>query len=257
MPRLAGPPSAAVPGPRAHAARNSNESATRTPDLSIVINLSDHRGRALAAVDSAARRQDWPRGDLEVIVVTDGKDPGLDSQVRALLGAGDRLISKASASGAELTDMGARDARGHILFVMEGHCELAPTGARELIEFFRAGDHDAACLSYAGRSLNNFALMEQRLFDEHFAVWRRPDQWRKVIFRGFAILRRAYLDTGGFEWRYGLFADIALAATLHAGGYRVGGGARVGCAHERHALRGPPSERARLCRGPARLPRDA
>ena len=42
------------------------------------------------------------------------------------------------------------------------------------------------------------------------------------MFRGFAVTRRVYRDTGGFESRYGLFADRALAATLHARGYRTG-----------------------------------
>jgi glycosyltransferase involved in cell wall biosynthesis len=216
----------------AHAAWDRHrEPAPTAPVLSIVIDLTDHRGSALMAVDSATRRQDWPRGDLEVIVVSDGKDRALEGQVRGRLGAGDRLISKASASGVELTDMGARAARGRILLVMEGHCELAPTGARELIEFFATGEHDGACLSYGGRSLNAFAHMEQRLFEERFAVWSRPDQWRKVMFRGFAILRRAYLEAGGFEGRYGLFADVALAATLHAGGYRMGWAERAWVVH--------------------------
>ena len=206
-------------------------SATRAPELSIVIPLSAHRGRAVEAVDSAACRQDWPRGDLEVIVVTDGADRALDGQVKALLGAGDRLIRAATANGVELTDLGARAARGRILFVVEGHCELAPTVARELIAFFATGEHDAACVSSTGRSANTFARMEQRYFDERFAVWRQPGEWRKVMLRGFAILRSAYLDAGGLEWRYGLFADRALAATLHAGGYRVGWAERAWIVH--------------------------
>ena len=194
----------------------------RAPEASVIIALTDDRGLGPSAVESATRRQTCPRDAYEVIVVTDGDAPAREPRIRALLGPGDRLAAGATRNGAALADQGARLARGRILFFTEGHCELGPDTVGELIAFFDQGEHDAACVSATGRSASTFARMEQRVFDEYFQAWREPGDWRKVLFRGFAILRRVYQDAGGFESRYGLFADRALAATLHARDYRTG-----------------------------------
>jgi glycosyltransferase involved in cell wall biosynthesis len=201
------------------------------PELSVVITLTDHRGRGLASVESAVRRQECPRERFEVIVASDGADPDVAQAVRGVLGPRDRLLDGGTANGAALADLGARAAAGRLLFFTEGHCELAPGCVGELIGFFARGEHDAACVSYGARSAGAFARMEQRTFEEYFEEWRRPDDWRKVMFRGFAITREAYREAGGFEWAHGLFADRALSATLHAGGYRVGWAERAAVVH--------------------------
>jgi hypothetical protein len=103
--------------------------------------------------------------------------------------------------------------------------------ARDVLAFLDAGEHDAACVSYTSRSPNAFARMEHRMFEGYFRHWREPGDWRKVMFRGSALLRRVYRDAGGFDSRYGLFADRALAATLHDRGYRTGWADRATVAH--------------------------
>jgi glycosyltransferase involved in cell wall biosynthesis len=217
--RLVGPREAARAGPG------------RAPELSVIIALTDDRGLAAAVVESATRLQDCPRDAYEVIVVTDGAEPAREPGIRALLGRADRLTPGWTRNGAALADRGARLARGRVLFFTEGHCELSPGTVRELIAFFEAGEHDAACVSCTGRSANTFGRMEQQAFDQHFRAWREPGDWRKVLFRGFAVLRRVYDEAGGFESRYGLFADRALAATLHVRGYRTGWAERATVVH--------------------------
>jgi hypothetical protein len=192
------------------------------PEVSVIVALTDHRGVGKSAVESATRLQDSPRDAYELIVVTAGDDAALESEIRALLGPDDRLVRGSTRNRAALADQGARLARGRLLFFTEGHCELGRSTVRELIAFLATGEHDAACVSCMGESANTFGRMEQRAFDEYFRTWSAPGDWRKVMFRGFAVTRRVYRDVGGFESRYGLFADRALAATLHARGYRTG-----------------------------------
>jgi glycosyltransferase involved in cell wall biosynthesis len=203
----------------------------RAAEVSVIVTLTDDRGAGRAGVESISRRQDVPSDTYEVIVVTDGEEPALERSVRPLLRRGDQLVPGSTRNGAALATQGARLARGRILLFTEGHCELARDTVRELVAFFDTGEHDAACLSYAGRSRNAFGRMEQRQFDEWFAGWRQPGDWRKVLFRGFGVLRRVYREVGGFESRYGLFADRALAAALDAREYRTGWAERAAVIH--------------------------
>ena len=43
-----------------------------------------------------------------------------------------------------------------------------------------------------------------------------------MILRAFAIERSTYLEAGGYETKYGRFAEFALAAKLHSTGNRIG-----------------------------------
>ena len=222
--------------------------------------VGDHRVDGRPRPGPVGRRErDQARQDLPARRLRGDRRDGrrrarAGAAIRALLGPGDRLVSGATRNGAALADQGARLARGRILFFTEGHCELGPDTVGELIAFFDQGEYDAACVSATGRSASTFARMEQRVFDEHFQAWREPGDWRKVLFRGFAVLRRVYQDAGGFESRYGLFADRALAATLHAARLpdRLG---RAGDRRprQRPALPGAAGEHRRL-RRPASWP---
>jgi glycosyltransferase involved in cell wall biosynthesis len=194
----------------------------RTPLVSVVIALTDHRERALACVKSVADHQSASRDDYEVITVADGKDSTLEKPLEASLGPEGRLLRYPSKNGMELLAVGARAARGQILLFVEAHCVLEADTIREVAAFFGTGLFDGACLTALQDSPNDFARMEGLHFDKHFHEWSRDDDWRKVMVRGFAVLRWVYGEVHELPWRYGLFAERAFAATLHARGFCLG-----------------------------------
>jgi predicted dehydrogenase/GT2 family glycosyltransferase len=192
------------------------------PDVSVIVALPDHQGLAIECVESLVRSQTYPRDRFEVIVVTDGTDPALESRVKALLGPQDRMISHATTNESLLYDLGARQARGKLLFITEPHCIAEPECLDELVKFFATHDYDGACCRSVGICPNVMARMKERYFEEGFAHFSRPGDWRKVLWRGFAIHRDVYLREGGLEHAFDRFAEFALAAKLHAHGRRLG-----------------------------------
>jgi GT2 family glycosyltransferase len=199
--------------------------ALAPPDISVVLTLADHQGHAVECVESWARRQDLTRDRYEVIVVGSGAEPEVEDQVRPLLTDEDRLLRLESSQELELHDHGAREAHGRWILFTEGHTVAEPDCLSELLAYLN--DNDARCAGACIRSLSDgstdpIAKCERRWYAEGFEEWSREGDWRKVTIRGFAIRRDIYLEVGGFEHRFGCFAETALAATLADRGYRLG-----------------------------------
>ena len=105
----------------------------------------------------------------------------------------------------------------------EPHATAEPDCLAELADYLGRTACDGACLrSVGGDNRTTFAHLEERMFQEGFAEWSRPGDWRKVILRGFVLRRDVYHAVGGFEYRYERFSEWALAATLHARGVVLG-----------------------------------
>ncbi|MBI4379841.1 MAG: glycosyltransferase [candidate division NC10 bacterium] len=66
------------------------------PEVSVIVALPGHQGLAVACVESLPQRQIYPRDEFEVILVTNGSDPGLDTRVKSLLERQDRMIKHAT-----------------------------------------------------------------------------------------------------------------------------------------------------------------
>jgi Glycosyltransferase like family 2 len=195
------------------------------PELSVVLTLVDHQGHGVECVESWARRQELPRERYEVIVVGSGAEREIEDQVRPLLTEHDRLLRHGSSEELELHDHGARAARGCWLLFTEAHTVAEPTCLSSLLEYLsehESGQAGACIRSTPDGSSHPVAKCEQRWYAEGFDQWSREGDWRKVTIRGFAIRRDAYLDAGGFEHRFGCFAETALAATLADRGHRLG-----------------------------------
>jgi Glycosyl transferase family 2 len=196
-----------------------------TPDLTVVLTLLDHQGHAAECVESWTRKQTLPRDRYEVIVVGSGKELEVEGLIRPLLSPDDRLLRRESSQELELHDHGARAARGRWLLFTEGHCVAEPSCLASLLDYLseHAPPYAGACIRSIGDgSSNPVSKCEQRWYADGFAEWSREGDWRKVTIRGFAILRDAYLDVGGFEYRFGCFAETALAATLDQAGHGLG-----------------------------------
>lgn len=197
----------------------------RVPELSVVLTLFDHDGHAVEGVESWAREQDLPRDRYEVIVVGSGHEPEVEQAVRPLLRAEDQLLRLSSIVELELHDHGARAARGRWLLFTEGHTVAEPDCLSSLLEYLTEPTSSyagAAIRSLPDGSSNPISKCERRWYADGFDEWSREGDWRKVTVRGFAIRRDAYLEAGGFEHRFGCFAETALAATLAHRGDRLG-----------------------------------
>jgi GT2 family glycosyltransferase len=199
--------------------------ASNAPDLTVVLTLFDHEGHAAECVESWARAQDLPRERYELVAVTNGREPEVDQLVGELLTSRDRLMKVPASQELELHDHGARAAAGRWLLFTEAHTVAEPDCLSSLLDHLSANEPvlAGACIrSYGGGSENQIARCEERWYADGFREWSRDGDWRKVTIRGFAILRDAYLDAGGFEHRFGCFAETALAANLAERGYRLG-----------------------------------
>jgi GT2 family glycosyltransferase len=194
------------------------------PELSVVLTLADHQGHAAECVESWCRGQDLGRDRYEVIVVGSGAEREVEEEVRPLLAGRDRLLRLESPEELELHDHGARAAAGRWLLFTEGHTVAEAGCLSSLLRHLEAHERDfaGACIrSTPDGSSDPVAKCEQRWYAEGFEEWSRAGDWRKVTIRGFAIRRDAYLDAGGFEHRFGCFAETALAATLANRGDRL------------------------------------
>ena len=194
----------------------------RALEYSVIVPLPDHRGHAVECVRSWLRDQGYPREGYEVIVVSNGSEPAEDP-VRELLGPRDRLLVIPTDNELEMYHRAAEAARGRWLVFTEPHATAEPDCLAELADYLGRTACEGACLrSVAGDNRTTFAHLEERMFQEGFAEWSRPGDWRKVILRGFVVRRDVYQAVGGFEYRYERFAEWALAATLHARGVVLG-----------------------------------
>jgi predicted dehydrogenase len=205
--------------------------AAGEPEFSVVLPLPDHRGHALDCLRSWTVSQDYPGERYEIVVVGNGTEPEVEAGVRALLRPGDRLLRLETPNELAMYHHGAQAARGHWLLFTEPHCTAEPQCLAELARYLASTPCEGACLRSLPGHDARMARLERRLFEEGFATWSRPGDWRKVIMRGFVLRRDVYEEVGGFEHRFDRFAEWALAATLHSRGIVLGYAAGAAVRH--------------------------
>src|SRR5688572_3184369 len=92
------------------------------PRFSVVMLLPEARGLAEQSVRSWTAGQDFARRRLELVAVSDGREPGVETRVPPWLGTSDRLLLYPGATRTELCGRGARAARGEFIVFTESHC---------------------------------------------------------------------------------------------------------------------------------------
>jgi hypothetical protein len=112
----------------------------RKPDVSVVVvvyNMAREAPRTLHSLSASYQRHIHP-DDYEVIVVDNGSDPPIDSQLIASLAGNFRLIriDSASPSPAQAVNRGLAEARGEIIGVMIDGARIITPG---LLHFARHG----------------------------------------------------------------------------------------------------------------------
>ena len=174
------------------------------------------RGTLPNAWRAGPAAQELPRERYEVIVV----GSGAEREVEELVAAAAHLRRPvASVPGPPRSSSSTTTARGR----REGAgCSSprrtpwpSPTASHRCSAICRPTSRvwrAPASAPTATAAENPVAKCEQRWYAEGFEEWSREGDWRKVTIRGFAIRRDAYLDAGGFEHRFGCFAETALAA---------------------------------------------
>lgn len=195
----------------------------KAPAVSIVMTLMFTHGRALESIESWMARQTFPRQYMELIVVSNGADPALEEAVRSTLSDADRLLRVDSENEMELYDFGARQARAPWILFTEPHvCADAKCLAR-LWQYLEETGLDGACVrTLPADEAQWVARVEERMYREDAAIWTREGDWRKFTKRGFILRRTAYEAVGGLDYQYLRFAELAIAAKLHAQGFRLG-----------------------------------
>jgi hypothetical protein len=191
------------------------------PKLSVIVPLPDHRGHAVEAIRSWTQEQTALRSDYEVIVITDGREPEIESQVSHLASAGDQLIKAENCSLHDCYNIGADAARGEILFFTESHVKAAPDCIEQMLRHFECSNDDCVAVASGGIDVDRFAGQEQRIYEEALPA-RIAGGWNLCTVRGFAVKHLAFKSVGGFASRYHHFSELLLGASLAHSGARLG-----------------------------------
>ena len=205
---------------------------TTHPVVSVIVPLVHHMGQALESVTRWTRQRGYPRDCIEILVVSDGAEPGLDRRIQAVLGAQDRILRHTSVWERERLDYGARQARGELLVFTEPHVLAEPDFLHEMVTYLRSSGHAGACCQTLGRYDNAIGRQAHLEFVKLFRVWTTaPGNAGKALMHGFTIDRRAYLAVGGYPHQYQGFADAPLTMRLEQHGYSLGYAPRAKVCH--------------------------
>jgi hypothetical protein len=183
--------------------------------VTVIISMQEARGHGARVVDSWTTGQRCDPSLFETILFVGPQRREIAAAWRARMRGGDRLIESESSAEMLHHHCGAGLARGDILLFTEAHCVAQPDTVVEALKAFDDPGIDAI----HGRSIsvdpNEIARMETLTFEEVFAERSKPDHWCRVMIRAFAIRKAVYQAAGGFDSRFGHFADYLLAMRLH------------------------------------------
>jgi hypothetical protein len=191
------------------------ESKTKRPKLSVIIATFDYRIEA-DFVASWTQRQSCADEDFEVIVVTHGRDPAIDTEVKAVLRDGDQLIHGDDPSENRMFryNKGAQFASSQRLFFTEDHVIADVHCVSELI---KAIDQDLAhawVVSSDDFAKNRLGEAESVLCQRFLDAGYHGAPWKKVQVRGFMIKREWFNRLGQFPNGYGEFGATALGIEM-------------------------------------------
>jgi len=190
-------------------------SSQATPEISVVIPLTDARGDAVEHLRTWTHEQTLTRSDFEVVIVSDGAEPAIDREVAALLQPHDRFEVAPGTSMIDLWNRAAGLATSNWLLFTENHVRAEDDCIEKALEGIRAHpDLDAASIDHGHLTPAPVGKLGARWFDEVYEEWFRPEQWQRLNLAGFVIRRDLHGEIGGHEGRYSLFAAPLLSARL-------------------------------------------
>ena len=171
-----------------------------------------------------AEEQVFPRDQFEIVIASPpGHSRAELDEIRRLLGPQDRILEFDHDHDMTLCAMAAESARGEVLFFTESHCLPEP----ETLARADAVAHlNPEWAGFSCRSVpithNLLSKIEAESYgrDIEFGMTEHP--WRKVLDQCFVVRRSAYFQAGGFDPRFGHFAEWLIAARFHALGLTIG-----------------------------------
>lgn len=197
--------------------------ATPEPLVSVVFTLMFPRGQVLACIESWGNQQTLPREQIEIIITGNGKDPGLEQQVKQALGERDQLLHLATDNEAAMYAHSAQHARGTWLLFTEAHVIANPDTVEKLLTDVQARGLDGSCVKTLPSTDTHWAQrIEARMYEDDFKILSDERDWRKFTKRGFLLRRSAYEAVGGLDARYHRYSVIPVGARLRDGGFRLG-----------------------------------
>jgi hypothetical protein len=194
-----------------------------TPEVSVVIPLTDARGDSVEHLRTWTHEQTHPRDRYQIVIVSDGEQPEVDREVVALLAPHDRFEAAGGASLIELWSRAAEIAAADWLLFTENHVQGEPNCIENAIAGITASpDLEAASLEHGHIAPDTLGELGARWFDDVYREWFQPGSWTRLNLAGFVLRRDALRSAGGLEARYGLFAAPLLSARLDERGAHVG-----------------------------------
>ncbi len=159
---------------------------------------------------------------LEIIVVVDG---GSDAVAQLAHQAGASVVRLATRSGpAVARNLGARAARGDVLFFVDADVTVPAAAVGQVVEFFRTHpEHSAVIGSYDDTpSAPDFVSQYKNLF-QHFVHQNTGEEGYTFWGACGAVRREAFFEVGGFDesYRQPSVEDIELGYRLKAAGHRI------------------------------------
>jgi GT2 family glycosyltransferase/ectoine hydroxylase-related dioxygenase (phytanoyl-CoA dioxygenase family) len=211
----------------------SHDSAdANSPRVAVVATLTFPRGQVRNFLAGWENQQDVPRDRIELILVSNGTNPGLEEQVRERLHAHDRLVRAPGLSEPELYNLGVNHANAEWVLITEPHVVASADCLKELLRTVTQSQLEGACVhTLPAEDENWVAECESRMYAGDLEILSDPDDWRKITKRGTLFRRRTFFAAGGFPAKYGAYCEMALAAELSQQGRRLGFASRATIRH--------------------------
>lgn len=189
------------------------------PTLSVIIPVHNGGTKFKKCLQSLTSSSSAPK---EVIVVSDGDS---DGSWRVAEEQGARVIRVPTPEGpARARNLGARAAKGDILFFFDADVTIPQDAMSRIVETFQRNPGLAALFgSYDDEPFErNFLSQYKNLF--HHYVHQAAKEEASTFWSGCGAIRReVFLTMGGFEegYRKPAIEDIDLGYRLRKAGYRV------------------------------------
>ncbi|MES2931928.1 MAG: hypothetical protein V4805_00350 [Pseudomonadota bacterium] len=193
-------------------------------DVSIIVPLESHRGQALACIKQWALDQTYPRERYQILVAAPTSlDQRTAQQIRSYLKPWDWLDLYRCEHDIGLMAQVAARAKGRFLVFTESHCLPQSIAITHLMEIATARPEWAGFSSASTPIAPNFlSEIEADIYGRDIHAKFMDDSALKVVDQCFLIRKEIYFSCGGFEPKYGHFAEWLLGASLRRDGHKIG-----------------------------------